>query len=278
MTLPPLVSPPSVTVVPGGGVNANCRASGVAKSIEVKPTSSGRVGQLGRVDLDPERDVRVGVDGDADLGDAGRRGPRVEDQLVGLPPGDDRGAGRGDLGGGVDRGERLACGLVRGLRQVGRRHRGCAVRRALRVEGVVRRALVLAGPHPDVGAVADDVGLAGTGHQGDPDLRRTIGPDAPGMRARQHRDEVRSPGRGERAAAGLCREPRDLGEPEVGGLDDGPRQAALRRRPDVDQQLGGACGAAGPSRRSRCGRRRGSPQRSGGRRRWGRPSGRGGGR
>ena len=46
VTLPPVVSPPSVTVVPGGGVNANWRASGVAKSTAVKPTSNAGLASL----------------------------------------------------------------------------------------------------------------------------------------------------------------------------------------------------------------------------------------
>ena len=95
--------------------------------------------------------------------------------------------------------------------------------RAAGGDGPVRGGVVVARPGPQVGAVADQVGLAELAEQGEPLLVGTAVPDPHGVRAGDQRGE----------AGGVAASSADGGqgrEPEVGGLDDGAGQGRAPAR------------------------------------------------
>ena len=107
--------------------------------------------------------------------------------------------------------------------------------------GGVRR-LVLAGPGPQVGAVADHVGLAERAEQREP---RWSGP---AYQSRSVCEPETSEVRSELPAAAERRQAR---QPEVGVLHDGAGEAVEPGLLHVDEQLGGGARAAAPPRARR---------------------------
>ena len=237
----------SVTLVPAGGLKANCAASGRLKSTELKATS-----KAGSVEPLAKTCTRSGTccsPSMASRTDADQRGRLLgrEHQLVGRAAGHPGGAAGRHGGGRADRLERQVGGLLRRGRQAGRALAGRHGRASGGGQREVRGGLVLAGPQPHVRAVVDDVGLARRAEQGDAGSgrdRRTRRRSVWVPETREVRSELPDPG------AGAADPARQLaGRPEVGALDHGAGQTVEAGVLHVDQQLGRRCAAAAGCRR-----------------------------